>query len=230
MVKEKILVVEDEEDILELIIYNLSQEGYRAKGVTSGEEALRILRKETFDLVILDLMLPGVDGKDVCKTIKQDSGMCNTPVIMVTARGEESDVVIGLELGADDYITKPFSNKIMVARVRAVIRRSAASFTEKETSLEFGNLSIHPGHHEVRIKNKVIPLTLTEYRILTFLAKRPGWVFSRYDIIDAVQGEDRVVTDRTVDVQIVGLRKKLGADGKRIETVRGVGYKFRESL
>jgi len=230
MVKEKILVVEDEEDILELIIYNLSQEGYRAKGVTSGEEALRILRKETFDLVILDLMLPGVDGKDVCKTIKQDSEMCNTPVIMVTARGEESDVVIGLELGADDYITKPFSNKIMVARVRAVIRRSAASFTEKETSLEFGNLSIHPGHHEVRIKNKVIPLTLTEYRILTFLAKRPGWVFSRYDIIDAVQGEDRVVTDRTVDVQIVGLRKKLGADGKRIETVRGVGYKFRESL
>jgi len=131
MVKEKILVVEDEEDILELIIYNLSQEGYRAKGVTSGEEALRILRKETFDLVILDLMLPGVDGKDVCKTIKQDSEMCNTPVIMVTARGEESDVVIGLELGADDYITKPFSNKIMVARVRGVIRRSAAWCTEK---------------------------------------------------------------------------------------------------
>lgn len=230
MVKEKILVVEDEEDILELINYNLTREGYRVKGVTSGENALAALRKETFDLVILDLMLPGVDGKDVCKTIKQDPEFCNTPVIMVTARGEESDVVIGLELGADDYITKPFSNKILVARVKAVLRRSGAQEPDKDVNIEFGNLSIQPGHHEVRIKDKPVSLTLTEYRILLFLAKRPGWVFSRYEIIDAVQGEDRIVTDRTVDVQIVGLRKKLGPEGKRIETVRGVGYKFREAL
>ncbi len=228
MVKEKILLVEDEEDILELVKYNFEREGYRVTAVATGEQALRALKDQTYDLVVLDLMLPGVDGLEVCKSIKADPETCDVPVIMLTARGEDADVVTGLELGADDYITKPFSPRVLIARLRAVLRRLSAQDAEEKLPVDFNDLVIHQGRHEVTVKGKPVELTLTEFRILNLLARRPGWVFSRYQIIDGVQGEDHIVTDRSVDVQIVGLRKKLGSAGKHIETVRGVGYRFKE--
>lgn len=228
MVKEKILLVEDEEDILELVKYNFEREGYRVTAVATGEQALRALKDQTYDLVVLDLMLPGVDGLEVCKSIKADPETCDVPVIMLTARGEEADVVTGLELGADDYITKPFSPRVLIARLRAVLRRLSAQDAEEKLPVDFNDLVIHQGRHEVTVKGKPVALTLTEFRILNMLARRPGWVFSRYQIIDGVQGEEHIVTDRSVDVQIVGLRKKLGSAGKHIETVRGVGYRFKE--
>lgn len=228
MVKEKILIVEDEEDILELMAYNLGREGYCVTGAASGEDALEHVKKQAFDLVLLDLMLPGMNGLEVCRILKGDAATRDLPVIMVTAKGEEADIVTGLELGADDYVPKPFSPRVLIARVRAVFRRLATAPPEETAALTFGDLKILPGQHEVHVKGKPVKLTLTEFRILHFLARRPGWVFSRYQIIDAVQGEDYIVTDRSVDVQIVGLRKKLGAAGKFIETVRGVGYRFKE--
>jgi two-component system, OmpR family, alkaline phosphatase synthesis response regulator PhoP len=228
MAKEKILLVEDEEDILELVQYNLRREGYTVTGVTSGEEALKTAAGRPFDLVLLDLMLPGVDGLEVCRTLKASEATRNLPVIMVTAKGEEADIVAGLELGADDYVTKPFSPRVLVARVRAVLRRRAATPIDESSTLTFEDLAIDPGRHEVRVESGSVMLTLTEFRILHFLARRPGWVFSRYQIIDGVQGENHIVTDRSVDVQVAGLRKKLGPAGKRIETIRGVGYRFRE--
>ena len=228
MVKEKILLVEDEEDILELVRYNLDREGYRVIAVATGEKALKALKEETYDLVVLDLMLPGVDGLEVCKRIKSDPETGDVPVIMLTARSEEADVVTGLELGADDYITKPFSPRVLTARLRAVLRRKSSQSADDVLPIEFNDLAIHPGRHEVTVKGKPVKLTLTEFRILRFLATRPGWVYSRYQIIDGVQGDDHIVTDRSVDVQIVGLRKKLGSAGRHIETVRGVGYRFKE--
>jgi two-component system phosphate regulon response regulator PhoB len=226
--KEKILIVEDEEDILELVHYNLTKEGFRVKGVDTGEKALRIVRDETFDLILLDLMLPGVDGLEVCKELKTDEASKATPVIMLTARSEEADIVTGLELGADDYITKPFSPRVLLARIKAVLRRSFSPPGSEDMVLDFGDLQIQPGRHEVKVEGEPVKLTLTEFRILHFLARRPGWVFSRYQIIDGVQGADHVVTDRSVDVQVMGLRKKLGSAGKYVETVRGVGYRFRD--
>lgn len=228
MVNEKILVVEDENDILELIDYNLSREGYRVTGASTGEEGLDILKNETFDLVLLDLMLPGVSGLEICRILRQNEETRDLPIMMVTAKGEEADVVTGLELGADDYVPKPFSPRVLIARVRALFRRTSVPMAEETVSLQFNDLEIFPGQHEVRVNGKPIKLTLTEYRILHFLARRPGWVYTRYQIIDAVQGEEHIVTDRSVDVQIVGLRRKLGRAGNHIETVRGVGYRFRE--
>ncbi len=227
MARKLVLVVEDEEDILELITYNLGKEGYEIKTATSGEEGLKTARSKVPDLVVLDLMLPGVDGLEVCKLLKNDPKTRQIPIVMVTAKGEESDVVTGLELGADDYVTKPFSPKVLVARIRAVLRRRTEQ-TSPEAVIEHGDIVIHPGRHEVRIKNKNVDLTHTEFSILHFLARRPGWVFTRQQILDTVRGDDYPVTDRSVDVQIVGLRKKLGGAAKSIETVRGVGYRFRE--
>lgn len=228
MSRERILLVEDEEDILELLRYNLTREGFNITGVESGEDALKAISKESFDLVLLDLMLPGLDGLEVCRSLKGKPPTQDLPIIMVTAKGEEADIVAGLELGADDYITKPFSPRILIARVKAVLRRRETALKDEGATLTFDNLTINPGRHEIHVNGKSVVLTLTEFRILHFLARRPGWVFSRYQIIDGVQGEDHIVTDRSVDVQIVGLRKKLGPAGKRIETIRGVGYRFKE--
>lgn len=228
MAKEKILLVEDEEDILEVVQYNLCREGFNVCGVVSGEKALEAAAGQPFDLVLLDLMLPGMDGLDVCRTLKTGEATRDIPVIMVTAKGEEADIVAGLELGADDYITKPFSPRVLVARVRAVLRRRTQPRPDESSTLVFHDLVIDPGRHEVLLENKPLNLTLTEFRILHFLARRPGLVFSRYQIIDGVQGENHIVTDRSVDVQVAGLRKKLGPAGKLIETIRGVGYRFRE--
>jgi two-component system phosphate regulon response regulator PhoB len=228
MAKEKILVVEDEEDILESVRYNLAKEGYQIEGVMSGEDALHKVKKETYDLIVLDLMLPGVDGLDVCKMLKQDQLTAPIPIIMLTARGEEADIVVGLELGADDYITKPFSPRILIARVKAVLRRRQQEKWDDSSVIAIHDLQIDSSRYEVRVKGTSVQLTTTEFAILLYLARRPGWVFTRYQIIDAVKGEDYIVTDRAVDVQIVSLRKKLGDLGHLIETVRGVGYRFKE--
>ena len=227
MPRENILIVDDEEDVLELVRYNLSKEGYRTETAISGEEALTKARTKLPDLIILDLMLPGVDGLQVCKNLKSDAKTENIPVVMLTAKGEETDIVTGLELGADDYVTKPFSPKVLIARVRRILQRTIARDLEK-TSLKIHELVINPSRREVLINNKPIELTFTEFNTLYTLAKRPGQVFTRYQIIDAVRGEDYIVTDRAIDVQMVSLRKKLGSHGKYIETVRGVGYRFRD--
>ena len=173
-------------------------------------------------------MLPKMDGLEVCKLLKNDPKTSHVAIIMLTAKGEESDIVTGLEVGADDYITKPFSPKIVVARVRNVLRRRAKEEKDDDTPVRIHDILIHPGRHEVTIKGKPLDLTFTEFRVLQVLATRPGWVFTRQQIVDAVRGEDYAVTDRSVDVQIVGLRKKLGPAGRFVETVRGVGYRFKE--
>jgi len=229
MSKEKILVVDDEEDILELVRYNLVREGYVVLCALSGEDALRTAAAEPVDLIVLDLMLPGIDGLEVARRLKQNSDTKDTPIVMLTAKGEEADVVSGLELGADDYVTKPFSPRILIARIKAVIRRRSGGTELENEVLNVRELSIHPGRRHVTASGKPLDLTYTEFQVLYFLARRPGWVFTRSQIVDAVRGDDYPVTDRSVDVQIVGLRKKLGSLGKYIETVRGVGYRFIET-
>jgi two-component system, OmpR family, alkaline phosphatase synthesis response regulator PhoP len=224
---ETILIVEDEESIQELIRVNLVREGYRTELASRGEDALKAAKASMPDAVLLDLMLPGLDGLEVCRIMKADPVLRSIPVVMVTAKGEESDIVAGLELGADDYITKPFSAKVLLARVRAVLRRGRQK-QDEGAAIKSHDIVIHPGRHEVTIAGSPVELTLTEFKILQFLAGRPGWVFTRYQIVDAVRGEEYAVTERSVDVQIVGLRKKLGAAGRYIETVRGVGYRFME--
>jgi two-component system, OmpR family, alkaline phosphatase synthesis response regulator PhoP len=228
MTKETILIVDDEEDILELVRYNLSREGYKVLSAASGEEGLRLARSENPDLIVLDLMLPGVDGLEVARRLKGDEASRKIPIVMLTAKGEETDIVTGLELGAEDYITKPFSTKVLVARVRAALRRRLQDISEEKEVLKIHEITIRSGRHEVLVNDKQVQLTFTEYGILNFLVKRPGWVFTRNQIVDAVRGDDYYVTDRSVDVQIVGLRKKLGKAGKHIETVRGVGYRLKE--
>jgi two-component system alkaline phosphatase synthesis response regulator PhoP len=228
MAKEHILVVEDEEDILELLRYNLTKEGFRVTGVTSGEEALRSAKTLLPDLVLLDLMLPGVDGLEICRILKQDNRTQHLPVVMVTAKGEEADIVTGLELGADDYITKPFSPRVLLARVRSVLRRRTRNVPGEADPVSIHGILIHPGRHEVLVEGKVADLTATEFRLLHLLARRPGWVFTRSQIVQGVHGNDYPVSDRSVDVQVVGLRKKLGSAGQFVDTVRGVGYRLRE--
>ncbi len=223
-----VLVVEDEPDIRETLKYNLLREGYRVALAASGEEALRAVRTERPDLVLLDLMLPGVDGLEVCRRLKKDPATAGLPVIMLTARGEESDIVAGLELGAEDYVTKPFSPRVLVARVRAALRRASQRLPADGETVSAGELVINPGRHEVLVAGRPVELGRTEFRILHLLARRPGWVYTRGQIVAAVHGEDGAVTERAVDVQVVGLRRKLGAAGGRVETVRGVGYRLKE--
>lgn len=227
MAKENVLIVDDEEDVLELVRYNLDKNGYRVETATTGEDALIKVRGKLPDLLILDLMLPGIDGLEVCKKLKSDTKTEHIPIIMLTAKGEEVDIVTGLELGADDYVTKPFSPKVLVARVRKILHRAIARDLEK-VPVKIHELTINPARRQVLIKNKPVDLTFTEFNILYALAKRPGLVFTRYQIVDALHGDDYLVTDRAVDVQIVGLRKKLGSCSKYVETVRGVGYRFKD--
>jgi two-component system phosphate regulon response regulator PhoB len=228
MAREKILVVEDEEDILELIKYNLVKAGYQVTIAATGEDGVDAARRVLPDMILLDIMLPGMDGLEVCRTLKQDAATQAIPIIMLTAKGEESDIVTGLELGADDYMPKPFSPKVVIARIRNLLRRKGREEVDSQTTIRHKDLVIHPGRHEVLVKGKRIDLTFTEFRVLQFLARRPGWVYTRQQIVDAVRGEDYPVTDRSVDVQIVGLRRKLGTCGTYIDTVRGVGYRFKE--
>jgi two-component system, OmpR family, alkaline phosphatase synthesis response regulator PhoP len=228
MAKERILVVDDEEDILELIRFHLTREGYQLTLAATGEEALKKAKHETFDLIVLDLMLPGLDGLEVAKALKADARTKGVPIVMLTAKGEDADVVSGLEIGADDYITKPFSPRVLTARVKAVLRRRSRAALDDTKVITIHELEIHPGRRTVLAGGNALELTYTEFQLLSVLARRPGWVFTRSQIVDSVRGSDYPVTDRSVDVQVVGLRKKLGAYGSYIETVRGVGYRFKE--
>ncbi|MBF0117504.1 MAG: response regulator transcription factor [Desulfobacterales bacterium] len=228
MLKEKILIVDDEEDILELVKFNLIREGYSVIEALSGEQALQIIMSDPVDLIILDLMLPSIDGLEVTKRLKQTPQNKAIPIIMLTAKGEDSDIVKGLELGADDYITKPFSPKVIIARVKAVLRRTKTKEIIANDIIKIHNLAINKGKKIVSSGDKQIDLTYSEFHILVHLASHPGWVFTRSQIVDIVHGEDYPVTNRSVDVQIVSLRKKLGDLGYYIETVRGIGYRFKE--
>jgi two-component system phosphate regulon response regulator PhoB len=225
---ESILAVDDEEDILELLRYNLSREGYRVTAAASGEEAVRLALSLLPDLILLDLLLPGMDGLEVCRRLKGDARTRPIPLIMLTAKGEEADIVAGLELGADDYVTKPFSPRVLLARIRTVLRRRTAEVPADTALLKFKDLVINPGRHEVLLADQPLDLTVTEFQLLHLLARRPGWVFTRSQMVQAVHGGDFAVTERSVDVHIVGLRKKLGAFGKFLETVRGIGYRLKD--
>jgi two-component system phosphate regulon response regulator PhoB len=227
MAKGTILVVDDEEDIQELLTLNLVREGYDVVTADTGEQALELAQAKLPALTVLDLMLPGLGGLDVCKILKNNSKTRHIPVIMLTAKSEESDIVAGLELGADDYITKPFSSKVLVARVRRILRKKEDQETNGEV-IKIHDMVIDPARREVTLKGKPISLTLSEFNILATLARRPGLVFTRYQIVDSLHGGDYVVSDRAVDVQITYLRKKLGDCKHYIETVRGVGYRFKD--
>ncbi|MCL4503880.1 MAG: response regulator [Deltaproteobacteria bacterium] len=228
MAQESILAVDDEEDILELLRYNLAREGYRVTGAATGEEAVATARAILPDLILLDLLLPGVDGLEVCRRLKSDARTRPIPIIMLTAKGEEADIVAGLELGADDYVTKPFSPRVLLARIRTALRRRKAEVPNDTAPLKFKDLVINPGRHEVLLAGQKLDLTVTEFHLLHLLARRPGWVFTRSQIVKEVHGEDFAVTERSVDVHIVGLRKKLGLFGKSLETVRGIGYRLKD--
>ena len=225
---KNVLLVDDEEDIRELVRYNLAREGYQVVTVGSGEDALKKVREKPPDLIILDLMLPGIDGFAVCRQLKNDDRTAHIPIAMLTVKGEESDIVVGLELGADDYITKPFSPKVLLARIKAVLRRREKGPISESDVMTIGDLTIHPGRHEVLVEGKAVKLTSTEFRILHLMARKPGWVFTRYQIVDAARGDNIAVTSRSVDFHITSLRRKLGPVGDYIETVWGVGYRFKE--
>lgn len=227
MVKNRILAVDDEENILELVKYNLTREGFDVLCATSGEEALKAARKEPPDLLLLDLMLPGVNGMEVMRRLKSDAATKEIPIVMLTVKRDDVDVIMGLEMGADDYITKPFSPKVLVARVKAILRRKDAARQDRDSVIRRGDLVIDPGRHEVFLEGQAARLTVTEFRLLHLLAGRPGWVFTRNQIVNAIRGEDYSVTDRSVDAHVAALRKKLGPYEKDIETVRGVGYRFK---
>ncbi len=231
MQKIKILVVEDEAPIQELLQFNLERNKYKVHVVDSGEKALDQAAKLRPDLILLDIMLPGADGLEVCKKLKADPKTENIPIIMLTALCEEADIVAGLELGADDYITKPFSPRVLLARVKAALRRivDAKPPQESENLIRIHDIVIDVDRHKVEVDDKEVTLTFTEFKVLQLMAGQPGRVFTRYQIVDAVHGDDYPVTDRSVDVQIVGLRKKLGDAGKCIETVRGIGYRLKEA-
>lgn len=227
MATDRVLVVDDEQDILELIRFNAKRAGYEVFTVDTGEAGLVQASRLKPDLVILDLMLPGLDGIEVCRRLKSNEQTQSIPVLMLTARTEDSDIVTGLEVGADDYVTKPFSPKVLLARMKAVLRRQGGDGDgESGDSVTVHGISIDVSRHEVWIGEEQIPLSATEFAIFLFLARNPGWVFSRNKIIDSVKGKDYPVTERSVDVQILGLRKKLGQYGKIIQTVRGVGYRL----
>lgn len=225
MAKERILVVDDEEDILELIRYNLVKEGFVVLCAEDGEECLEMTAKHSPDLIVLDLMMPGIDGLDVCKRLKNDPETQNLPIIMLTAKSSESDVVVGLELGADDYVVKPFSPRILIARIKSVLRRTQKS-EDKSSVLRRSGFTVNSTGREVSYKGEEIYLTFSEFEILKLLISHPGRVFSRLQIMKAARNDDYIVTERAIDVQIVNLRKKLKEGGKNIRTVRGVGYKF----
>jgi two-component system phosphate regulon response regulator PhoB len=227
MAKRTILVIDDEPDLIELVRYNLVKEGFEVVAATDGETGLVAARREMPDVVVVDLMLPGIDGLEVCRALRADDRTAQIPVIILTAKNAESDRIVGLEIGADDYVTKPFSPRELAARVKAVLRRVAP----RQPMMDFirhGDLSIDLVRHEVVCGDKPVNLTATEFRLLQFLAARPGRVYSRSELIDGALGQDVAVLDRTIDVHVVALRRKLGSCGAWIETVRGFGYKFQE--
>ena len=225
--KNKILIVEDEQDIRNLLIFNLQKEGFKVESADNGDSALSLIRKNNFDLILLDLMLPGIGGFDLTRILKNDKKTSKTPILILTAKGEESDIIKGLELGADDYMTKPFSIKVLIARINKILIKSS-NHSDEEDVLKYNSLSISLKARDVIVEGKKIDLTFTEFEILKLLASHSKWVYTRSEIINNIRGDDYIVTDRTIDFQIVGLRKKMGPAGKYIKTVRGVGYRFED--
>ena len=233
MAKANILVVEDDTDIQQLVSYNLIKAGFNVTCADSGEEGLQILEQETIDLILLDLMLPGRDGMEICTMIRARKSDMQPPIIMLTAKSEEDDIVTGLACGADDYVTKPFSPRVLIARIQTQLRKKQEKILtgqrpEAEKNIALHSMTIHSGRHEVTVNGRPVHLTTTEFTILEQLAGRPGWVFTRQQIIDHCRGYEYIITPRAVDVQIFGLRKKLGEAGSCIETVRGIGYRIQE--
>lgn len=228
--RKTILVVEDEEDILVLLHYNLVKAGYAVECAVNGEKALSKIAEKSPDLLLLDLLLPGIGGLEICRKLRAKKQTAQLPIIMLSALGEEADAVKGLELGADDYVAKPYSTKILLARIQTILRGRQYQPLVDESEFQRGQLWIHPGRNLVKLAGEVVDLTPTEFGVLLVLVSRPGWVFTRYQIVNGVHGENYAVTDRAVDVQIVGLRKRLGPCGAYIETVRGIGYRFRDDF
>ncbi len=224
-----LLLIEDERDIAKLMEYNLHTEGYTTEWFASAEEGLERLKSSTFDLILLDLMLPGMSGLEFCRRVRRAESTQHIPIIMVTAKGSEEEVVRGLETGADDYITKPFSPAIFLARVKSVLRRHLPTHLSQEEIYSVGNLTMDLSRHQVTVDGETVELTLSEFQILRVLTQRPGWVFTRTQLVDALHGKNYAVTERTIDFQMVGLRRKLGPKCQ-IETIRGVGYRFQESI
>ena len=226
MNRSKIVVVEDEPDIVEVISYNLKREGYNVVGVDRGDEGLNVIRNQCPNLVILDLMLPGMDGLSICQQMKSDPIVRDIPVIIISAKGEESDIVIGLELGADDYLAKPFSPRELLARVKAVLRRGPPKDEQGRERIVIQDLVIDASRHEVEIQGEIKDLTATEFKILYQLASQPGRAFTREQLLNRVVGLGVVVVDRNIDVHIRAVRKKLGDYSGLIQTIRGVGYRL----
>ena len=223
-----LLIVEDELDLLELLRFNLEREGYDVETATSGAAALAAAKRRTPDLVLLDRMLPGMEGLEICRRLRKREETAAVPVIMLTAKGEEADVVKGLEAGADDYVTKPFSPRVLLARIRAVLRRGGGVGGDGEGVLAAGGVRLDPERHAVSVDGDAVDLTATEFKLLALLLSRPGRVYTRQQIIERIHEGFAAVTDRSVDVLVVALRRKLLGRGDRVETVRGVGYRFRE--
>ncbi|MFK8138831.1 MAG: response regulator transcription factor [Bdellovibrionales bacterium] len=228
MNKFRALLVEDEPDIAELIKFNLSLEGFDVEVAGSSEQALKYLENNMVDVLLLDVMLPGMDGIEFCKLVRKTEKLQDLPVLVLTAKNQESDLVSALESGADDFISKPFSPAVLVARVKSVLRRSKGVGASEINLIQYQDLEIHRGKHSVKVEQREVSLTQSEYQILELLASKPGWVFTRGQIVDAIRGENYAVTERAIDFQMVGLRKKMGSCGNYIETIRGVGYRFQE--
>lgn len=229
MAKARVLVIDDEKDLIELVRYNLEKEGFEVLSALDGESGMTSALGELPDIIIVDLMLPGIDGLEVCRRLRSNSRTSRIPLIMLTAKSAEPDRVLGLELGADDYVTKPFSPRELTARIKAVLRRTTAP-QEPSGVIRRGRLTIDSARREVTCAGKAVALTATEFRLLQYLADHPGRVFSRSQLIDGALGRDVSVVDRTIDVHITGLRKKLGGCGEWIETVRGFGYRFKDDI
>jgi len=222
----RILVIEDEDDIRELIVYQLEMEGFRVSSADNGESGLAMVRREMPDLLLLDLMLPGINGQDICRILKSDVQTRTLPIMMLTARDSDEDIVDGLELGADDYMTKPFSPKVLTARIRKILGRGGVTEEGEEGSIGYRDLLLNYSRRELRIGERVLDLTFTEFEMLHLFLRNPGKVYSRFEIVNAIKGDNYIVTDRTIDFQMVGIRRKLGEYAGILKTVRGVGYKF----
>ena len=228
MSNNTVLIVEDEEDIRTLLAYNLGKEGFSVTAVESGEQGLQLAIANHPDLIILDLMLPGMDGFSVCRALKKSDETRGIPIIIASAKGEEADIITGLEMGADDYVVKPFSPKVLNARIHAVMRRTGQQPADQDDAVRIHELELDPVRFKARLAGEKLKLTSNEFHVLHFMARHSGRVFTRYQIVNAVRGEDYIVTERAIDVQIAGIRKKLGKHADYIETVRGIGYRFKE--
>lgn len=229
MSAQRIAIIEDEHDIAEIISYNMEREGYEVRHVDHGTEGLNLIKEWKPDLVILDIMLPGMDGIEICRSIRQNDHIAHTSIIMLSAKDDEIDVVLGLRIGADDYITKPFSPRELMARVKAIFRRHRRRNDSNDTeSIEHGPLKLNKTRHEVHLSGQRVELTSTEFNIVSCLASQPGRVFNRNDLLSYAMGDDAIVIDRTIDVHIRSIRKKFEDDRELIETVRGVGYRFKD--